>query len=101
MSMMKFFLPILALAAILLAGCSSPSAEEAMRQALADANFCEEESDCALLTGVCPFDCWVMVNESQSGAIAAQLAAYETDCTYSCMPAPDYECRAGKCEFVR
>lgn len=101
MCMMRLLAPLLVLAAIVLAGCSGQGKESAMRQALAEANYCETTDDCAMITGVCPFDCYVLMNKAQSGAIMAKLSTYETNCTYSCMRAPAYECTEKKCEFVR
>ncbi len=99
--MMKLIAPLVVLAALVLVGCSEPDRETVMRQELDAANYCETTDDCAMVMGVCPFDCYVLVHKTQSGTVAAKLAGYETTCMYSCMPAPAYECREQKCEFVR
>lgn len=95
--MMKLALPIAILGLLLLAGCTSQ--EDAIRAKIAEANYCETTADCAVTTGVCPFDCYVLTHRSQSGAIAKILSDYPTTCAYSCIQQPPVACVQGKCVF--
>jgi hypothetical protein len=97
--MMKLVAPVLLLAALILAGCASK--EEVVRDRLAAANYCQMDTDCVVVPGVCPFDCYVLTHRSESGAIAQLMNDYPTTCMYSCIEQPPFSCIAGRCEFQR
>jgi len=98
------YIILLGAALLVLTGCSAQATEEeSIRTLLEAANHCEVDSDCAVVTSVCPFDCYALTHRSQSGVIAAMLQDYQnrSTCTNSCVPVPHVACQAQRCVFAR
>lgn len=79
-----------------------------IRESIADARFCETDSDCQLINPGCPFGCRVGVRNDRATAITEALAAYReqaTDacgsCTYECPDQDDVKCLDNFCTPVQ
>lgn len=87
------------LSALLLSSCAS--AEDDIRAAIDEANHCETKSDCDMVYSRCPFDCYVLVNGSESERIHDLIHGYASKCEYGCTEPPDFDCVENKCIFLR
>lgn len=97
------------LLSILTSGCSNCERTEAdiLRQ-IDEANFCDKDSDCLLLSLGCPFGCYKLVNRnSDHSLITEAIKKYNFDCTrcvYDCDRDPTVEeikCEKNKCIDIR
>lgn len=79
----------------LLVGCQS--GEQDVKDAIAEANYCETVTDCVDVGGKCPFDCYIFVNEKESGRIKTLVEGFDSQCTYSCMALKGVACDNHKC----
>lgn len=95
---MKHTLPVL-LIALSLSACSAPVADkrEQIELAIDEANYCENDADCVVVTGQCPFGCYVLTNEAEADRIDTMMSSYESDCVYSCLPVQPVSCKENKC----
>lgn len=84
-----------------LAGCTpSPTSEVGIKNAIAEANYCETKDDCVLVGSKCPFDCYIYSNAAEANRIRTMVDGFPSDCTYSCIATDGVECIAGKCEMI-
>lgn len=99
--MMRFTLPILIAALLLLSACSSDAmTQEQIKQEIAAANYCETPDDCVDVGGKCPFDCYIFVNGSEADRIKTMVDGHGTTCTYSCLAINGVDCVNNKCQPV-
>lgn len=90
---------ITVLSALLLSACVS--AEDDIKTAIEEANYCEMKSDCDMVYSRCPFDCYVLVHQSQSEKIHDLIHGYKSMCEYGCIQPPDFDCVENRCVFLR
>lgn len=74
-----------------------PAEERRIKAAIEEANYCETDADCIQLAGQCPFGCYIYVNKKEAGRVKAMVEAYQSNCVYGCIEAPDYRCVGGQC----
>lgn len=99
--MRTFFLLTVGTLAILLSGCKpAPQTEAAIKEELAEANYCETESDCTLIGSKCPFDCYIYVNKNEADRMKQIVDDFPSDCTYSCIQSFGVACNQGTCEAI-
>jgi len=74
------------------------------RAFVASRRACKASSDCALISGSCPFDCYVPIAKTEErevraklDSLAARLDKAGSRCVYSCIGPPEVECVNGSC----
>lgn len=92
------FLLCLMAVILVLTGCSSGVDEREVQEAIAAANHCESDDDCALAGSKCPFGCYVYVHEDEAERVAQLIDAYESTCMYDCASCFTVACVKGVCE---
>jgi hypothetical protein len=75
------------------------SQEQAIREEIAQANYCKTDAECAMVPGQCPFDCYVLANQSEQDRVSSLIMNYASNCRYSCVEPPPFSCVEGKCVF--
>lgn len=65
---------------------------------IAKANYCQSNADCKVVTGQCPFGCYIPVNNTQGDRIEGLVNAYQSSCTYSCLEYKGIDCVDNKCQ---
>lgn len=98
MYLMTKHLPLF-LGFLLLTACA-PSDEAKIKQAIAEANYCETAADCVDVGAKCPFDCYIFVHKNEAERIKAMVDGYQSTCAYSCMAMTGVECIAKKCQVT-
>lgn len=92
---------ILAAAASALVMAALPKAREArIQQEIRKANYCRKDSDCVDAGSKCPFGCYAYVNAAEAKRVAGLIAAYESNCVYSCLRCSSASCQDGVCKEV-
>lgn len=91
--------PLVVLSTLLLVSCTK-SPEAALKEELAEANYCDTEADCTLIGSKCPFDCYVYVNSAEANEMKGKLDAYQSTCEYSCLQSFGVACNQNKCEPI-
>lgn len=64
------------------------------------AAVCEKDEDCTVLTGKCPFGCYISVNITQKKEIQEDLDNFKPECGYYCRPNDGAMCQDNKCVVV-
>jgi hypothetical protein len=79
--------------------------KEEFRVFVATRQACKAASDCALVSGSCPFDCYVPIAKASEhevraklDALAARLDKAGNRCMYGCISSPGVECVDGRCD---
>lgn len=84
----------------LLFSACAPSAET-VETAIDEANYCDTEEDCVDLGAICPFDCYILVNESEAEEVQSLIddfLKHQTSiCFYSCISLGNIVCEEGSC----
>ena len=84
----------------LLFSACGPSAET-VQAAIDEANYCDTEEDCDDLGAICPFDCYILVNESEADEVQSLIDDFlkgETShCNYGCPSLGNIVCEDGTC----
>ncbi len=70
----------------------------AVKREIRQANYCETNADCKVITGQCPFGCYIPVNVSQGDRIEVMVDAYQSACTYSCAEYKGVDCVDRRCQ---
>jgi hypothetical protein len=92
-------LPLLpALLALPLAGCLS--AEASLRQALEEANRCEEASDCMWIGSKCPFGCEIYVHKDEAETMKTLVDGFDSTCVYGCIQTFGVDCVEKQCQPI-
>lgn len=64
------------------------------------ANYCEVDSDCAMVPGECPFGCYITVNKNHITEIQEKVNTFDSNCVYGCLLCHNVTCQQGKCKEV-
>ena len=79
-------------------------AKEEFRAFVASRQSCSASTDCSIISGSCPFDCYVPAAKASAAAVSAKLAALGerldkagNRCVYRCMSPPVPACVSGRC----
>ena len=67
---------------------------------LAEANFCFQASQCRLLAGLCPFECYVAVNQAKAELASRLMFEHSTDCLNICPEPPKVDCVNARCVLL-
>ena len=79
------------------------SHETQIKQAIKEANYCEQDSDCVIAEqSACPFGCHIAVNKAEAARIKGMIeeynnAAYGSQCIYSCVAIENVSCAQNQC----
>lgn len=91
--------PALFLIVLLFSACG-PSAET-VEAAIDAANYCDTEEDCVDLGTICPFDCYILVNESEAEEVQSLIDDFlkhqKMTCNYDCVAFDKIACEDGSC----
>lgn len=68
-----------------------------IKREIGKANHCETNADCKVITGQCPFGCYIPVNVAEGDRIEVMVDAYESDCAYSCLEYKGVDCVDRQC----
>jgi hypothetical protein len=78
--------------------------KEEFRAFVATRQACKAASDCGIVSGSCPFDCYVPIAKASErevraklDALAARLDKAGNRCMYGCVGPPEVECVDGRC----
>src|SRR3989344_4718294 len=80
-----------------------PSEEEAcikqtIRTEINNADHCEIDADCKMISLTCPLGCNTAVNRQEADRIRDMVAGFKSTCMDQCEPPPTrVQCQAGKC----
>jgi hypothetical protein len=94
---MKLTFPVLVACSLACAACVPMPREEALKQELAEANYCDVPADCELIGSKCPFDCYIYVNKEKAVEMLERVNAFQSQCEYSCVQSFGVECTNRKC----
>jgi hypothetical protein len=79
--------------------------KEEFRAFVATRQACKSASDCAIVSGSCPFDCYVPIAKAGEREVRAKLDALSARldkagnrCMYGCISSPEVECVDGRCD---
>jgi hypothetical protein len=66
-----------------------PSIEAAIQIEIDKANYCDEDTDCILVSFGCPFGCWDYINKSEEDNLKKLIKEYHKNiwpdnCVYKC-----------------
>jgi len=64
-----------------------------------DANYCEQDSDCELMEGSCPFGCYAVVNKKEAQRISGLIKSFPSNCVYGCIEIESARCVNKRCDF--
>ncbi len=68
-----------------------------IKREISQANYCVSNADCKVVTGQCPFGCYIPVNTSEGDRIEEIVGAYQSTCIYSCIEYKGVDCIDRKC----
>jgi hypothetical protein len=81
-------------------------AKKEFRAFVASRRACKAANDCAIVSGSCPFDCYVPIAKAGEPDVRAKLASLGARldkagnrCTYGCMGSPEVACVNGRCDI--
>lgn len=82
-------------ALVALIGC-----QHQFERRVAEAAYCEQDEECVVIRGKCPYACFVAVNEDEVNSIETYIESLPGDCALRCMPEGAAACDAGRCTLV-
>lgn len=63
-----------------------------------EANYCQEDSDCQMVSGKCPLGCYFWVNRNEVTRISKIVRGYPSDCIYECAASSEMVCTNQTCQ---
>lgn len=79
--------------------------KEEFRAFVASHQACKADSDCAIMSGSCPFGCYVPTAKggerevrAKLDSLGARLDKAGNRCTYNCLGSPEVACVDGRCD---
>lgn len=83
---------------LLLTACASSEAK--VKQAIAEANYCETAEDCELVGSKCPFDCYIYANAKEADRIRTMVNEFPSQCEYACVASYGVQCIEHVCHAI-
>ena len=99
----KILLLAMLISVFLLSGClqsGTDKTESSIKAEIEKANYCEVKDDCTIITGECPFGCYIVLNKKEVSHIQSLVNSYKSNCIYECTQVFNHDlikCENNKC----